>query len=200
MNYPGEIFDFEIENRVQCNECLGVKYSISKAQQLILRAPVESSVEKGTPMELEACLQRFFADEIIPDFQCGTCQKRTICTKRQRLNTFPKVLSVVLTRQVHDNWVPKKLEIELQVPTTDAIDFERFRGTGGKVQPGEHEIASAPAQEEFGEPDLNGELLNQIIQMGVPELAAKHALHITGNNNADMAVMWYFDNMDNPVL
>jgi uncharacterized UBP type Zn finger protein len=42
------------------------------------------------------------------------------------------------------------------------------------------------------------EILNQIIMMGVPELAAKHALHITGNNNADMAVMWYFENMDNP--
>lgn len=36
--------------------------------------------------------------------------------------------------------------------------------------------------------------------MGVPEGAAKHALYTTGNNSADMAVMWYFDNMDNPVL
>jgi ubiquitin carboxyl-terminal hydrolase 5/13 len=54
--------------------------------------------------------------------------------------------------------------------------------------------------EEMGEPELNGEILNQIILMGLPDLAAKHALHITGNNNADMAVMWYFDNMDNPIL
>jgi uncharacterized UBP type Zn finger protein len=34
--------------------------------------------------------------------------------------------------------------------------------------------------------------------MGVPELAAKHALHQTGNNNADVAITWYFENMDNP--
>jgi uncharacterized UBP type Zn finger protein len=34
--------------------------------------------------------------------------------------------------------------------------------------------------------------------MGIPENAAKHALYSTGNNNADMAVAWYFDNMDNP--
>jgi uncharacterized UBP type Zn finger protein len=36
--------------------------------------------------------------------------------------------------------------------------------------------------------------------MGVPELGAKHALHKTGNNSADMAVAWFFENMDNPVI
>ncbi len=54
------------------------------------------------------------------------------------------------------------------------------------------------AQEEYGEPDLNQGLLNQVIMMGIPENAAKHSLHKTGNNNADMAVTWYFENMDNP--
>ena len=34
--------------------------------------------------------------------------------------------------------------------------------------------------------------------MGVPEQAAKHALYNTGNNSADMAVAWYFENMENP--
>jgi len=29
------------------------------------------------------------------------------------MNSFPKVLIVVLQRFVYDNWVPKKLEIEL---------------------------------------------------------------------------------------
>lgn len=131
QSYPGEIFDFDLETRVECQECHGVKYTITKAQQLTVTAPVPSSVEKGTPVDLEACLLRFFSDEQIPDFQCGTCNKRTICLKRQRLNTFPRVLLVVLQRFVFDNWVPKKLEIELQVPLKDPIDFERFRGNQG---------------------------------------------------------------------
>lgn len=33
---------------------------------------------------------------------------------------------------------------------------------------------------------------------GVPENGAKHALYNTGNNNADIAVMWFFENMENP--
>ena len=37
-----------------------------------------------------------------------------------------------------------------------------------------------------------------ICQMGVPELAAKHALFKTGNNSAEVAISWYFENMDNP--
>uniref|UniRef100_A0A7S3INU9 Ubiquitin carboxyl-terminal hydrolase 5 n=1 Tax=Strombidium inclinatum TaxID=197538 RepID=A0A7S3INU9_9SPIT len=34
-----------------------------------------------------------------------------------------------------------------------------------------------------------------VIQMGIPENPAKHALYKTGNNSADMAVTWYFENM-----
>lgn len=125
-----------------------------------------------------------------------------MCTKRQRLNTFPKVLLIVLQRFVYDSWVPKKLEIELQVPTDVPQDFERFRGTMGTPQEGEVLLPDAEEapKEEYGEPDLNGELLNQVIGMGVPPDGAKHALHATGNSSADMAVMWYFENMDNPIL
>jgi len=36
--------------------------------------------------------------------------------------------------------------------------------------------------------------------MGLPENPAKHALHNTGNNNPDMAVMWYYENMDKPEI
>jgi uncharacterized UBP type Zn finger protein len=34
--------------------------------------------------------------------------------------------------------------------------------------------------------------------MGVPENPAKHALYHTGNNNADMALNWYFERMEDP--
>ena len=71
--YPGDLFEFDLETRVQCQECLGVKYQSTKAQQLSIVAPVDSNVEKGTPVDLEACLQKLFADEYIPDFNCAIC-------------------------------------------------------------------------------------------------------------------------------
>jgi len=36
--------------------------------------------------------------------------------------------------------------------------------------------------------------------MGFPELSAKHALQQTGNANAEYALQWLFENMENPLL
>lgn len=88
-------------------------------------------------MKFEDCLLKYFGDEMVPGFQCGTCNKKTVCMKRNRINSFPKVLVINMFVFVFDNWVPKKLDIELQVPQDESINFERFRGVNGQLQPGE---------------------------------------------------------------
>ena len=55
--------------------------------------------------------------------------------------------------------------------------------------------AAAGAVPDEIEPELNPELLNMVLAMGIPENPAKHALYKTGGSDADMAVTWYFDNM-----
>jgi uncharacterized UBP type Zn finger protein len=47
---------------------------------------------------------------------------------------------------------------------------------------------------------LNGDLINVLIQNGVPEVAAKHALYNTGNKDAEEAIMWFYSNIDNPAI
>lgn len=91
-----------------------------------LSAPVASNVEKGTEVLLQACLDNFFSEGLVEDLQCAGCGTKTNQTKRQRFITYPKVLAITLQRFVHDDWVPKKLEIELQVPHGENpnIDFE----------------------------------------------------------------------------
>ena len=42
-------------------------------------------------------------------------------------------------------------------------------------------------------------MINTLVQNGVPELAAKHAIHNTGGSSADEAIMWFYGNIDNPV-
>ena len=42
-------------------------------------------------------------------------------------------------------------------------------------------------------------MLNMLIQNGIPENAAKHAIHNTGGSSADDAVMWFYGNIENPV-
>jgi len=80
---------------------------------------------KGVKVKIEKCLNKFFEDSYIEDVACNTCDIKTKMMVRQRFITFPKVLCIVLQRFVFENWVPKKLCIELEVPHGDeeAIDF-----------------------------------------------------------------------------
>lgn len=50
------------------------------------------------------------------------------------------------------------------------------------------------------EPELNQEIVNQLIMMGIPEVQAKHSVYYTGNNSADMATMWFYENIENPAI
>ena len=65
---------------------------------------------------------------------------------------------------------------------------------------GERAFPEDAAVDEEVEPELNMAELNNVIQMGIPEGHAKHALWRTGNSSADLAVSWYFENMADPVL
>lgn len=72
-----------------------------------------------------------------------------------------------MQRFVHDDWVPKKLEIELQVPHGENpnIDCEVYRSAGGgKPVEGEDPMPEAAVDEPAEiEPELNGELLNMVL-------------------------------------
>ena len=96
---------------------------------LILAAPVSPQCEAGTPVAFDACLHHYFGESVIDDFACGVCKTKTTCSKRVRFVTFPQVLVTVLTREVYDDWVPKKLEIDLKLQE-DPINFEVFAAQG----------------------------------------------------------------------
>ena len=70
---PGVSFDFDLEKRVQCLSCNYVKYSKQSEKVLQLLAPVDSKVEPGTEVELSACLEKFFGEEIIKGVICTQC-------------------------------------------------------------------------------------------------------------------------------
>lgn len=106
-----------------------MKYQTKRETMLIFAAPVSSKVQKDHPVEFEDCLQALFAESVIDDFACGVCLKKTTCTRRVRFVSYPTVLCAVLAREVYDDWVPKKLEVDLKV-SEDTIDFERFKAGG----------------------------------------------------------------------
>lgn len=91
---------------------------------LTLTAPVSVKVEKGTPVELDACFERYFGEHEIEGVQCAGCDAKTTYISRSRFLTYPKVLWITLQRFMYDNWTAKKLEIELQVPHAEGTKLD----------------------------------------------------------------------------
>ena len=91
---------------------------------------------------MKDCLLAHFAEEKIDGLECAICNGKTTFSSTNRFVTFPKVLILVLQRFVHDDYVPKKLEVELTLPDGEnydaPINFEEYKSaTDGKVGPGE---------------------------------------------------------------
>jgi ubiquitin carboxyl-terminal hydrolase 5/13 len=117
-----------LEQRLQCLGCHYVKYSEQVESELTLQAPVPSNAEAGTQVALQDCLNVFFADHEIDGLHCPVCNKNTTHRQTKRFKTFPRHLVVVLQRFVLDNWVPKKLEVLLQLDSQ--YDFDLYKSKG----------------------------------------------------------------------
>jgi len=195
---PTDAFSFELEQRLQCTQCHCVKYNRIKDQQLLVTIPVASNAEAGTQVGLDACLEATFADSVIEDFACAVCNAKTMVTDRKRFIKFPRNLVICLKRIVFDDWVPKKLEIDLAADPEAVLDLSRFGGGTCELRAGEFGFPESQ-EPDMVEPDLDADMINMLIQNGIPELAAKHAIFNTGGTSADEAAMWFYGNIDNPV-
>jgi ubiquitin carboxyl-terminal hydrolase 5/13 len=82
----------------------------------------------------------------------------------------------------------------LVVPDTP-ISFDRYLVPRG-IQPGENALPEEETKETL--PPLNEEAYGQLQEMGFPANRAEKALRVTGNGNADVAMQWLFDHMEDP--
>ena len=193
---PEDSFGFEIEQRFQCTVCKKVRYNKQKELYLYAPIPVDSNVPEGTEVPIEACLEAFFTDEIIEGIECPYCGQKHNQTLRKRFIDYPKTLIVIPKRMVFDNWVPKKLQVEITVDANAVHDYEKYVGNNAEHQPGE-ETFEEPDEIE---PEFDQGLINTLTQNGVPEIAAKHALHNTGGSSAEAALEWFYMNIGNPAV
>ena len=75
--------------------------------------------------------------------------------------------------------------------------MSRFGGGTCELKDGEEGFPVAE-EPDMIEPELDQGMLNTLMQNGVPELAAKHAVYNAGGS-ADEAIMWFYGNIENPV-
>ncbi|XP_013780596.1 ubiquitin carboxyl-terminal hydrolase 5-like isoform X1 [Limulus polyphemus] len=214
---PAECFKFEIEERLQCVKSGKVKYTKRIDYLLSLPIPLDLAVNKDEVAAFEAkkavieargekidpnavirpkiplsvCLENFAAPETLEDFFSTAINAKSTALKTTTIKTFPDYLMIQLKKfTLADDWVPKKLDISVDVP--DILDLSFLRGKG--LQEGEEELPDPKPDE----PEFDHAVLTQLFDMGFPQEACKKALYNTENEGIEAAMNWIMEHMNDP--
>lgn len=172
----------------------------TKRQRLYSTSNTNDEVELTIPFE--ACLEKFFEPELM-EFQHPTLLTKQPFLRHYRFQTFPRYLVIKLARYyVTENWTQKKITAEVPMPLT--LDLNQYRGHG--LSHGEFELqesgttsanttAPAPAAAEFV---VDEGALQQLMSMGFSENGCRRALIATRTNDAEVAMNWVFEHMEDP--
>ena len=194
---PMKLFEFDLETRMECNDCHNVKYKNSVSWFLSLSVnDWKNKKEETSKCSMDEVLSKFLSPEII-ELNCPECKKKSFWTKTQRILNYPKYLILVFQRFVFD-WVPVKLEVAFE-PKLDNFDLKVLSESQHKENEKILDTAKEEAFEEEEEQEIqfNQESVNYLLQCGIPELGAKWALYIS-NNDPEVALGLYCENADNP--
>ncbi|EOY12763.1 Ubiquitin-specific protease 14 isoform 4 [Theobroma cacao] len=168
-----------------------------KAEKISEGKDVSSDEIVRPRVPLEACLASFAAPEEIPEFYSTALKAKTTAIKTAGLTSFPDYLVLHMRKFVMEaGWVPKKLDVYIDVP--DIIDISHMRSKG--LQPGEELLPeSAPGSEaESSQPVANEEIVAQLVSMGFNQLHCQKAAINTLNTGVEEAMNWLLSHMDDP--
>ncbi|XP_037513033.2 ubiquitin carboxyl-terminal hydrolase 5 isoform X1 [Rhipicephalus sanguineus] len=220
---PADCLKFEVEERILCTESGKVRYTKRTDWLLPLPVPLECALNKQdvdayeskkeellknnekidpetivrSKIPLSACLDAFAKTEKVSDFFSTAVNKKVTVEKTTRLRTFPDYLMIQLKKfALGQNWIPKKLDVEMLMP--HQLDLSFLRGSG--VQPGE-ELLPEPKETNEGSTqtvELNQAWVSQLADMGFPLEGCKKAVFFTQNTSIEAATEWAMDHMNDP--
>lgn len=212
---PAECLRFAVEERVQCTESHGVRYTARAEQHLPLpvplaaadndmavreyerrRAEAESVGQRIDPSQVvrphipfQACLDSFMKEEVVEQFYSSALNKKVTARKITRLATFPDYLMIQLKKfTIKEDWTPAKLDVAVDMPWE--VDLSCLRGRG--VQPDE---ALLPDTADTPAPVYNEDWMAKLLDMGFPIEACKKSLYYTNNSSMEAASNWLMEHM-----
>ncbi|KAI3466170.1 hypothetical protein Pfo_022833 [Paulownia fortunei] len=213
---PSRSFKFGIEERLQCpsgkvaynkryDYTLSLNIPLHKATNKKeledfkkLKAKKDASGEELSSDEivrprvpLMDCLECFSAPEELHDFYSTALNAKTTAIKSAGLTSFPDYLVLHMRKFVlEEGWVPKKLDVYIDVP--DTIDISNMRSKG--LQPWE-ELLPDSAAEDAGI-NANEDIVHQLLSMGFQYLHCQKAAISTSNAGVEEAMNWLLNHMN----
>ncbi|KER20299.1 hypothetical protein T265_11108 [Opisthorchis viverrini] len=229
---PTSCLRFSVEDRLECGMTSKVRYTTREDVCLSLPVPLTEMINReeyeayeqrrqeaeasGTNLPtddvvrprvpFEACLASWSNTELIEDFRTPASDPpglKTHALRSSRLINFPDYLCIQLSKfTVGSDWLPRKLDVEIELPVTDdqgniRIDLSRLRSKGG-LQPGEvpmpdSEPAIAPAPPALVPDEA---VVQELMSMGFPINACRRACIETDNSGLQAATMWIMEHTD----
>lgn len=213
---PADCLRFSVEERIQCTESRGVRYTTRPEHHLPLPVPIHAATNQDQLREYEekrrqaeatgqrldpsqlvrphipfqACLESFMKEETVEQFFSSAVNKKVTARKMTRLATFPDYLLIQLKKfTIKEDWTPAKLDVAVDMPWE--VNLNCLRGRG--LQPDET-LLPEPAPETPA-PVYNEELLSQLLDMGFPLEACKKSLYFTNNSGMEAASNWLMEHM-----
>ncbi|CAK5047548.1 unnamed protein product [Meloidogyne enterolobii] len=176
-----------------------VRYS--KREETILALPVplqecrDSPVQVGGStrkfVQLQSCLSKAFSQENIDDYTSPVLKTKGKAIQELKMGSFPDFLILQIQRFTYlDNYQIKKLDVDVEMD--DSIDLTAFYSEG-KIQPDEQPFPDV-------NPDVNQEIVLQLMDMGFTENASIKASIHTKNAGLESAANWILQHMDDADL
>ncbi|RAL39948.1 hypothetical protein DM860_008088 [Cuscuta australis] len=216
---PSRSFKFGIEERIQCPSGK-VAYNRRNDYILSLNIPLDKAVNKkeleefqkskaskaaeGKEMPadeivrprvlLKDCLDCFSAPEQIHDFYSSALKTKTTAIKTAGLTSFPDYLVLHMRKFVmEEGWVPKKLDVYIDVP--DIIDISNMRSKG--LQPGEEQLPEGLEDiKDQNQPVADEDIVSKLMSMGFSSLHCQKAAINTSNAGVEAAMNWLLAHME----
>lgn len=213
---PVDSLRFVMEQKLQCLNCRKVRYRRDEMENISVAVPIkrvkkdsdtnmenttpapgdkseEKQQEEFEPVTLKQCLDEFTAAEVV-ELKCSSCASQGF-TKQSLFATFPSILAVNARRFELVNWVPTKQDVPVIVED-GSIDFDAYRSPGKQAD--EEEL---PEDADTGAGSgaawvANEGAVAQLEAMGFPRVRCEKALHATGNSDAETAMGWLFEHME----
>jgi len=211
---PMSVFNFVTEERLQCQQCKCVRYATQTNSELPLPIPVEikQKVDKDEETKLKTallgedtdpvlftkCVEAWGAESSSDGWNCPQCQAKTSVTKSSRFQTYPELLLVHMRRFVFDNWVPTKLNTEVEMDVKSAVELDAFRAQG--LQAGEKEMPKPAAGGAKQQPVPDAAIVDTLQTMGFGRNRCERAALAVNNSGVEAASEWLFAHMDDPSL
>lgn len=170
----------------------------SPEQKKLKQAEESEDCKERIPVKsiaLQTCLEEWSKVTTVDDIRWSHLNNEAHSASHTvRLTNFPRYLIIQIQRYaLGADWVPVKLEVDLEVPQEIDLTFLKSMGVQeDEVLVPDQASSTEKSSAESG-PAIDEAALSQLMDMGFSLNSCKRALVAVGGNNVEAAMSWVFE-------